>query len=89
VVFFSYATSIVHNFDAVQPVLVEADFCRDGLGVQQFLAKTSDNSPIFVAAASKLFSKSSFTAFWRSMTTWPEVIRCMDALSIALILFDI
>jgi hypothetical protein len=64
VVLFSYATSVVHNFDPVQAILVEPNFYRD----EWFIASSefiqfNDNPPILVAPASILFSKSSFTAF--------------------------
>ena len=42
---------------------------------------------MFVAPASREFSKSSFAAVCRSITTWPEVIRWTDWQSMGLIAF--
>jgi hypothetical protein len=77
---------IVDDFDGAQPVLLKAHFCTTALH-KLALSKTYVRYvPILVAPASRLFSTSSLTAVCRSMTTWPDVMRCTLAVSIALML---
>ena len=45
--------------------------------------------PIEVAPASRLFSTNSFTTVWRSTRTWPEVMWCIEAFSMDLIIKDL
>ena len=48
-------------------------------------AEAGGDEPIVVLLASRLFSRSSFVAVERSMTTWPEQILWTEAESICLI----
>jgi hypothetical protein len=48
-------------------------------------AEAGGDEPTVVLPASRLFSRSSFVAVERSMTTWPEQILWTEAESICLI----
>lgn len=84
VVLWTNATPIVDDLKRLQPILLEAYLCQvsqlshDGEALRRHI-------PMLVAPASRLFSTNSFTAVWRSTTTWPEVILCTEPASRAFI----
>ena len=66
--------SIVDNFDGLESVVNKPDV----YGNQREQHVNDGDVPMLVAAASRLFSTSSFTAVCRSTTTWPDVILCTE-----------
>ena len=66
------ATTIVDDLEGFEPIVL-----KPHLSISReapLVNIVTRDIPILVAPASKLFSTSSFTAVWRSTTTWPEVI---------------
>lgn len=80
----SNPTAVVNDFDAFETMVLEPHLWHRAQPRTQASQAQLSHAPMLVAPASKLFSTSSFTAVCRSMTTWPEVIRCAESASMAL-----
>ena len=65
-------TAVIHDLKRLEPVVLEAHLSISRQA--PLVSIRARDIPMLVAPASKLFSTSSFTAVWRSTTTWPEVI---------------